>query len=542
MEGGLAMKEKFTRWFTLFVEYLKRDWKLIIFWIIGLGFFSAAFVPAFIEIVKGEGLLGMYETLQNPAMTSMVGPTPVEYPNNYTLGAMYSHMMFLYSGLFSMIVSVIHVIRHTRKEEDLGLSELIRSFQVGRQANSLAVMMELLFINILLSVFIALVMISFDAASISIEGAFLFGGSVGAAGLIGGVIALVFAQIMPTSSSATGSSLGLIGFLYLIRAGTDISNVNWSMLNPFGWTYLTYPFTENNWSPLIYLLFFVLIMLVLAFALEGARDMGAGYLPESEGRKEAKQSLLSIPGLFFRLNKGIIISWFVAFVFLGAAYGSIYGDMQAFLESNEMLKQMFTHTGVSIEESFTEMIILVLVLLVTILPVSIINSLFTKEKKLYFSQIYGTKVTRSQLYWTNILLGIMVSLIGVLFVAGGLGEVALRMMDDSAMELLDFLKAGYNLFPSVLFFISLAALALGWFPQIGNVVYIYLVYSFLLNYFEGILDLPKWLLKTTPQSWLAQMPTEAFELNIFLIMTTVSIGLIFIGSIGYKQRDILEGA
>src|SRR5699024_9944222 len=102
-------------------------------------------------------------------------------------------------------------------------------------------------------------------------------------------IALVMAQIMPTSSAATGSALGIVGLLYIVRAGTDVSNVDLSMINPLGWTYLTYPFTENNWALLIFALIFSAIMVIIAFALEGSRDMGAGYLPEREGRESAKR-------------------------------------------------------------------------------------------------------------------------------------------------------------------------------------------------------------------------------------------------------------
>lgn len=55
-EGGkIIMKEKFARWDTLFLQYLKRDWKKIIIWVLGLGMFSAGFVPAFKEIAKGQG-------------------------------------------------------------------------------------------------------------------------------------------------------------------------------------------------------------------------------------------------------------------------------------------------------------------------------------------------------------------------------------------------------------------------------------------------------------------------------------------------------
>lgn len=143
------MKEKFSRWELLYLQYMKRDWKKIIIWVLGVGLFSSGFVPAFEEIAKGQGLSGMYETLLNPAMIAMVGPTPVESAEAYTLGAMYAHEMLLFCGLFSMIISMLHVIGHTRKEEDLGLTEMVRSFRVGRQANSLAVMIEVITINII---------------------------------------------------------------------------------------------------------------------------------------------------------------------------------------------------------------------------------------------------------------------------------------------------------------------------------------------------------------------------------------------------------
>src|SRR5699024_6770628 len=135
------------------------------------------------------------------------------------------HEMLLFCALFAMIITVLHVVGHTRKEEDLGLAELVRSFQVGRQANSLATIIESIFINVMLALFISGVMLSFGADTIFVEGSFLFLASVGFAVIIAAVIALVMAQIIPSSSSATGSALGIIGLLYIVRAGTDVSNV-----------------------------------------------------------------------------------------------------------------------------------------------------------------------------------------------------------------------------------------------------------------------------------------------------------------------------
>lgn len=537
------MKEKFARWDVLFVQYMKRDFKKIIIWILGLGLFSAGFVPAFEEIGKGQGMMGMYETLKNPAMISMVGPTPVGSAAEYTLGAMYAHEMLLFCGLFAMIMAALHVVSHTRKEEELGLTELVRSYQVGRQANSLAVLTETVVVNILLALVIGGTMIAFGANTITAEGSFLFGASIGMAGIIGSVIALVMAQIMPTSSGATGSSLSIVGLLYILRGGTDVSNVDFSMFNPMGWTYLTYPFTENNWAPMIYAVVFSVIVVIIAFALEGGRDMGSGYLPQREGRATGKKSLLSVPGLFIRLNKGVMISWMISFVIMGAAYGSIYGDMQTFLSSNELMGQMFMLSGVSIEASFSATIMMVMIGLVAILPIAVVNKLYSEEVRLHLSQLYSTKVTRTKLYWTSVIMAIVAGVVGILLASVGLGGTAISAMgDSSSMNMGDFIAAGYNFLPSVLFFIGLAALALGWAPKLGKAVYVYLGYSFALNYFGGILDLPEWFSKTAVQSWIPRMPVDKFDGTIFITMTVISIAFMVVGYIGYRNRDMVEGA
>ncbi len=274
-----------------------------------------------------------------------------------------------------------------------------------------------------------------------------------------------------------------------------------------GWTYLTYPFTENNWFPLILGIVFVLILLLIAFSLEGGRDLNAGYLPEHRGRAYAKKSLLSVPGLFFKINKGVILGWLIAFVCMGMAYGSIYGDMQAFLNSNELMKQMFNHSGISIEQSFTGTIMMVMIGLAIILPIAVVNKLYAEETRLHLSQLFSTKVSRGQLYWTTVLLAISSGLAGVLLSAGSLGSVALlAMKDPTKMNMWDFLIAGFNYLPTVLFFIGLAGLALGVAPKLGKAVYVYLGYSFSLSYFGGILDLPAWFLKTSALNWLPQMP------------------------------------
>lgn len=535
------MNEKFARWSTLFVEYIKRDWKKILVWVIGLGLFSGAFVPAFEEIGKGQGLIGMYETMQNPAMTSMVGPSSITSPENYTLGAMYAHEMLLFCGLFAMIISALHVVSHTRKEEELGLTELVRSFRVGRQANSFAVMCEVIVINLLLGLCIGGIMSSFRADTITVGGSFLFGISIAMAGILGGGFAIVMAQIMPTSTGTTGATLGFIGLLYILRGATDLSNLKLSRMNPMGWIYLTFPFTENHWYPLIFAVIATGILIIIAFFLEGKRDMGAGFIPEKPGRSSAKKTLLSVPGLFIKLNKGMLLAWWISYFILGAAYGSIYGDMQSFLESNELISQMFMVTGVSMEASFTATIIMVMLMLVGILPVAIMNKVFQEESRMHLSQLFSTKVTRGTVYWTNIGIAVISGIVGIFLAVLGLGGTAIAAMgEQSSMNLFDFMKVGFNFLPSIIFLIGLSALSLGFAPRLGKAVYLYLGYSFAINYFGGILDLPEVISKTAIQSWIPRMPVEKFDGMIFFVISVIGIGFMLLGFLGYKQRDMIE--
>lgn len=517
----------------LLLEYLKRDYKKIILWILGLGLFAGGFVPAFIEIAKDSGLEGIKATLENPAMRALVGNTP---DTEYTVGAMYSHTMLLFSAVFAMIISIMHIIKHTRKEEESGLTEQILSFKLNKLSPSISLLLENIIINITLGIFITLIMVITGDASITIRGSILFALSISLVGIFGGSIAHFFAQIMPSSSNTTISSLALIGILFILRGITDITYTSFSYLNPLAWTYLTYPFTNNNYHLLFLLILLIIIISLISLNLEKNRDLGSSYIKEKEGRKEAKKSLLSIRGLFIRLNKKTIISYLLGFFILGASYGAVYGDMHTFLESNELIKSMFTYTGVSIEESFTAVIMLVMILIITVLPIVIINKLYTEEKNL--NQLLSTKITRKELFFSNVNIAIITSFIGIILTAIGLGGTALYVMENSTMTFSDFLAAGINYFPAILFFIGLTSITIGYFPKFRKTIYIYLGYSFIINYFNNILNIPNNILKTTIHSYIPAYPIHFFNLGTFFTITLISIILIVIGYQGYKKRDL----
>lgn len=535
------MKEKTARFEQLLLIYLKRDWKKIVLWVLLLGLFGGGFVVAFEEILQGDGLTALYYTMDNPAMIALVGSTPVNAPEQYVLGAMYAQEMLLFTALISAIVSALHVVAHTRKEEDSGIFEFINAFPVGRQANSIAVTLEVILINSLLALFAMGTLILSNVPTITVEGSILFASSIGLAGLLGGMIALVVAQIMPSASGAIGGAVALIGTMYMGRAMTDIVDANLSRFNPLGWTYLIYPFTENNGRYLIYLALLSVGLLAITLVLEGNRDLGVGYLPQRTGRQHASRSLQSVTGLFVRLNGSVILSWLTAFLLMGLAYGSIYGDLQVFVEGNDLIAQVFQTEGVSMEASFTGVITLVMVGLAAILPVTIVNRLFTEEREIRLNQVFATKVSRLKLFTVTITLAFISGVLGVVLGSVGLAVSAIASIEDTVnIGYADFVVPALSQLPYILFFIGLAALALGFFPKLGKFTYLYLVFSFFVVYLKDLIGLPTWFVNLSVQAWLPQMPIEDFDLPIFIVLTLISFAMIVVGYIGYNKRDLIE--
>lgn len=535
------MGEMFASSGALFFQYVKRDWRTIALWVVGLAAFSGGFVPFFEEIGKDQGLIAMYTTMSSPAMVAMMGTTPIESADAYTVGAMYSHMMLLMCALVAMIIAALHTVSHTRKEEEEGLSEFVAAYGAGRHAASCAVLLENLFINALLAVATALLMAAFNVESMPVSDCFLFGASLGAAGMMGAGIALVVAQIMPTSAGARGLSLALIGLMYIVRAATDMEDADLSMFVPLGWTYMAYPFAETSLLPLGLVCIMVAACAVAACALEHVRDFGAGLLREREGKGRVNPLLPSVAGLLFRLNRGIIVSWIAAFAVLGAAYGSIYGDMQSFLDSSELIEAVFTMEGISIEESFTAAIEVVLMGMVAFLPIAMVNKLFAEEASGRFDQFYAVKISRAQVYWTTVVLALLAACAGVLAGAASLGATALFVMPECSMGMEDFIAAGMVYAPATLAAFAIAAVLVGWVPRWRKFAYAYVAFSFMVNYFLGIVDLPEWLQAISLYAWVPGLPIDEFDPALFCGMAALGVALLVVGAVGYTRRDLQCG-
>src|SRR5699024_5559868 len=106
--------------------------------------------------------------------------------------------------------------------------------------------------------------------------------AVGLVGLAFAGITAVAAQLSAHSRGAAGLAGLVLGAAFALRALGDMvatggSSLSWT--SPLGWAAQAAPYVLDRWEPLLLLLALAAGTILLAYALQGRRDFGAGLLP-----------------------------------------------------------------------------------------------------------------------------------------------------------------------------------------------------------------------------------------------------------------------
>lgn len=525
---------------------LRRDWLKLIAWVFSVLLFAASGAGKFEVLLNSPSQQATVFTMfQNPAMTGLFGPTSVTNPEKYNLSAAFGQTMTLLTAMIFSIVSIIYVINRTRLEEDDGITELFRSFPVGKLAATTALVIELFVLQVVISISLA--------ASLQLQGLagmtdfnhnLLYAAGIGGQGLMWGAIALVFAQIFPDSGSAKGASFGFFGLLYLLRMGTDSKALNASWFNPISWSYLTDVYVKNNWLPILLTMLFTGLMLALAYFLEFKRDVGAGYLPEFSGKKQASKSLLSLPGLVFHQQKKALIGWILGLFVLGVTYGSMISQIgQLVSDKNSSIGKILAidpTAGVkAMTESYLSTIVMVIAILTTCFGISSLSRMVSEERKGRQEQIYSLPISRAKVYFTYTVLSWIAVFVAQVFTIAGL--YLAQMSNTNALSLMKMMEISLVWLPAIFFVLGLLALLIAVLPRLSTLIWIYIAFTFFMSYLGNLLELPKTLQQLNIYYYIPKLPIERMDWTSVITILLLSVLLNLVGFVAYKKRDLSIG-
>ena len=515
---------------------LRRDRIRIPAWLVGItGFLavSAASVPDIYPTVAERQ--SRAEFVASPVLTTFAGPG---YGlDDYTVGAMVANEYLIYGLVASALMSIFMVIRHTRAEEEAGRTELVRAAVVGRHAAPTAVLTVAVGVNAALG---ALVAIALDAGvgELSTVGSWTFGMSVAAGGIVFAAVAAVAAQVTEHARGAIGLACTVLAVAFVMRAAGDVGDRTLSWLSPIGWAQSTRAFVDERWWPLLLALAFAAALTAAAFVLAGRRDDGAGLVRPRPGNPRASDLLARPVGLALRLHRGSLSAWTVGLLAFGAVFGSLVGEVEAFLEEAPQLHDVFGADGVgALLDAFLSTVMLLLALLATGYAISAALRPRGEEAAGRAEPLLVTGTSRLRWASSHLIIALLGSAVALLAGALGVG-VAAATQQGEARWITDMLIAGIAHLPAMWLVAAAAVTLYGFLPRVAGVSWALLGYAAFVGLMGDALDMPARARELSPFHHVPELPGGDFAVAPIAILLAIVATLVGAGLTGLRRRGI----
>ncbi len=533
---------------TLVKLILRRDRIKLPVWVISITAFLLSMIPLLRDIYGDAASLA---TLHQSFGTNAAGlflTGPMDGP---TFGALMTIETVLWWGLAVAFMNTLLVIRHTRQNEEMGAQELILSGQVHRRAGLAAVLIVAFLANLVMTVGLGLDMSALES-SWGADGAWLYAFAMGLFGFVWAAIAAIVAQLVESARSANGILAGLIGTAFVVRGIADFMSTTdtngltqpmWlSWLSPFGWMQATRSLTFPEWWPLIVSVGFVLVAIPAAFWLLSKRDVGSGFLPERKGHVRAAGWLKTPLGLTWYLQKNVFIGWLIGVLVMAITIGVLIPEMSHVYESSKNAKAFIESMGGSgaMIPAFLSAMLSIIAVMALAYVVQGMGKLRGEESSGHLENLLATRFSR--LKW--------LALHGVVVLAGGVGMLAassvtlaicVNLSGVISVSVWEYALAGLSYTPLLLLFIGLYVLLFGLLPRaVALILWVFYGFVAFMSWLGPLLQLDQWIMNLSPMSHMAAVPAEPVIAAPLLAMAAVSLGMLLLGAMSWRSRNLLE--
>lgn len=517
---------------TLVRLILRRDRIRLPVWIgaiLALVYLSAQAVQG---LYSSPAELAAYDSTvgQSPASIAMSGPPTALR----TIGGVTVFEVNTSAIIAVALMAVFLVVRHTRGEEELGRTELLRAGQLGRHAQLAAAMLVVGAASIVVG---AGICAAFASQGLPLSGSLLYGASIAALGIVFTGIAAVAAQLTEHARGALGIGGAVLAAAFLLRAVGDLGDQTVSLLSPIGWSQAVRPFGDERAWPLALSGVALVVLLVAALALDGRRDLGAGLAPPRPGPATASRLLSSPLGLSIRQQRASIAWWAFGLFVGGVSFGSLGREVTDLVRSNPQLREVLGGSGVDLVDTFFATAMLILALTAGAFTVASVLRLRAEEAAGRAEPLLASAVPRTR--WAAH--GLVVPLGGSVLVLGAAGfgtGLAHSLATGDWSQLPRLVGAALAYLPAIMALGGLAVLVFGWAPRATVAVWGFFAGCFVVGWLGNVLDIPAWLADLSPFTHIAQVPAEPLAWAPLAWLALISVGCVTVGVANLSKRDI----
>lgn len=512
---------------------LRRDLLRIVLWVAGI------VLVAVVTVASVKGLYPNQAELDKAAAASEDNAAAIFFngpPQGLdTVGGQVAFQTGTFGLLLMGLMSVFMLGRLTRGEEEAGRSELLRSLPIGQHALAASSLVVVGAMNVVTG---ALVTLALVALGLPLTGSVVFGLSFTLFGLFLAAFTLVTAQVTENTRVVYGVGGAFLGAAFVLRGVGDIGDGTISWLSPIGWVQKTRPFAGEQWWPFLIIVAATGLLAGLASALARRRDLGAGLVPPRAGRARAAPSLGSPWGLATRLQRASLIGWSAALAVLAVAYGSITDAIEQFVQDNKALTDIVAAQGQgTLVEQYLAMSFRILALVAAAYVIQSTLRIRSEETATHAEQVLATPVSRAR-FATSHLVPAFGGTLVVLFVVGttfGVSDAAVTGDTDAISQ---SIVGSLVYTPAVWLFTGLTVALIGVLPRASGLPWAWLIACFVIAMFGQVLDLPTWVVDTSPFQHVPQYPASPIEIAPLAVLVAVTAAFTALGLVGLQRRDI----
>jgi ABC-2 type transport system permease protein len=466
----------------------------------------------------------------NAALIALQGP---DYGLN-TLGGQVVFNIGAFGYVIVALMGMFLVGRHTRADEENGRTELLRATVLGRNAPVTAVLLVAAAAFAVLGALIALTLVSQDLPT---TGSVVYGAAMGLFGLLFAAVTAVTAQVTEHNRTALGTAGGVLGVAYVLRAIGDIGSGALSWLSPMGWAMKSRPFAgEQPWT-LVLLAVAAVVLVGVAYALLGIRDLGGALVPPRPGPANAAPSLRHPLGLAVRLQRATVIAWAASLLFTGIAYGSVADDIGDLIGDNQAMEDIIAQAAGSLTDSFFNTSLLMMALITGGFAVSSVLRLRGEETDGRAEVLTATAVSRDR--WAASHLTVALVGTALIMVLAGLGMGATyAIIAGDAGQIGRLTGAAVAFVPPLWVVVGVAFAVFGLFPRAVAAAWAALGVFVVIGFFGQLFGLPEWLMDVSPFQHVPRVPVDGFSLGSTLALLAVAAALLAAGFAGLRRRDV----
>ncbi len=529
---------RFKGTFLLVKSNLRRDGLRLAIWLGGLTILSLALMSAYATMMDEEALKEIIiMRASNPAIRMLDSPSP-----GLSLGGFYTARSSVLMTILIIAMTIQTMNKHTRENEETGVSDLVSSTMVGRYAPLTAAIIVTLLANIFMIFATTFVLYAYDldllysfytGVSFSLMGIFMIG------------VMAIAVQISQTTSGA--SKIGWLTTLFFFTISAlgnllgdfnpetfKVASHNITFLSPFGWYQQMAVFHENNMYLIVPFLVSFVILSCIGYKLINKRDVGHGLIPDKSGRKDAHKNLLSPLGLWRNLGRKTFILWLIIIGAFGLLFGYVSDEFEEGLAEIEGLEYIFG--DISSTDYFLAMIISIVVICLLFFYINSLLRLRREEVDGTIENILASGVTRSKLMAMKILdatfdLFVLIILLVVTIYIGAIGQ--------AEVSFLTMLEAGVSNAFAIMTVGALVVFAIGLIPKLAS-AFAYLMMLIAIGLgpvFGPMFNIDEWFYNLSPFSHV-RTPLEDFVILPYLIMSVIIIIAVTIGFNYYKKRNL----